>query len=114
VAAVKSGTISLNAAAAVASLPAEEQVAAAAAGKDELKEAARRARGSKPKRKQADGAPADAEDSDIPPSAATMGDDDTVEGLRLRVAALNAENTALREKVARLAVALRLAREAGG
>ena len=36
VAAVKSGTISLNAAAAVATLPAEEQVAAAAAGKDEL------------------------------------------------------------------------------
>ena len=37
-AAVKSGTISLNAAAAVATLPAEEQVAAATAGKDELKQ----------------------------------------------------------------------------
>jgi hypothetical protein len=34
VAAVKAGKISINAAAAVASLPAEEQVAAAAAGKD--------------------------------------------------------------------------------
>jgi hypothetical protein len=40
VAAVKAGTISINAAAAVESLPAEEQVAAAAAGKDELKQAA--------------------------------------------------------------------------
>jgi hypothetical protein len=44
VAAVKSGTISINAAAAVASLPAEEQVAAAMAGKDELKQAAKRVR----------------------------------------------------------------------
>ena len=42
--AVKSGTISLSAGAAVASLPAEEQVAAAAAGKDELKQAAKRVR----------------------------------------------------------------------
>eukprot|EP01036_Dinobryon_divergens_P038439 gene38439-50470_t len=43
VAAVRSGTISINAAAAVASLPAEEQVAAASAGADELKQAAKRA-----------------------------------------------------------------------
>eukprot|EP01030_Chromulinospumella_sphaerica_P022983 gene22983-22989_t len=42
VAAVKSGVISINAAAAVATLPAEEQVAAASAGKDELKLAAKR------------------------------------------------------------------------
>ena len=44
VAAVKSGEISINAAAAVASLPVEEQVAAASAGKDELRQAAKRAR----------------------------------------------------------------------
>jgi len=49
VAAVRAGTISINAAAAVASLPAEEQVAAAAAGKDELKQAAKRVRESKRK-----------------------------------------------------------------
>ena len=49
VAAVKAGTISINAAAAVASLPAEDQVAAAAAGKEELKQAARRVRESKRK-----------------------------------------------------------------
>ena len=49
VAAVKSGTISLNTAAAVATLPAEEQVAAAHAGKDELKLAAKRVREAKRK-----------------------------------------------------------------
>jgi hypothetical protein len=52
VAAVKSGTISLNAAAAVATLPAEEQVAAAAAGKDELKQAAKRVREAKRKTRE--------------------------------------------------------------
>ncbi|MFZ2295864.1 MAG: hypothetical protein WAW46_12625, partial [Polaromonas sp.] len=41
VAAVKSGTISINAAATVASLPVEEQVAAVAGGKKELQQAAR-------------------------------------------------------------------------
>ena len=54
VAAVKSGTISINAAAAVASLPAEEQVAAANAGKDELKLAAKRAREAKRKPREDD------------------------------------------------------------
>lgn len=44
VAAVKSGVISINTAAAVASLPAEEQVSAANAGKDELRQAAKRVR----------------------------------------------------------------------
>ncbi len=44
VAAVKSGTISINAAATVASLPVEEQVAAVAGGKKELQQAARQVR----------------------------------------------------------------------
>jgi hypothetical protein len=44
VAAVKAGTISLNAAAAVATLSPEEQKTAALAGKDELKQAAKRVR----------------------------------------------------------------------
>ena len=47
VAAVKAGVISINAGAAVSSLPAQEQVAAAAAGKDELKQAAKRVRDAK-------------------------------------------------------------------
>jgi hypothetical protein len=44
VAAVKSGTISINTAATVASLPVEAQVAAAAGGKKELQQAARQVR----------------------------------------------------------------------
>ena len=47
VAAVKSGTISINAAATVASLPVEAQVAAVAGGKKELQQAARQVREAK-------------------------------------------------------------------
>ncbi|MGH8081725.1 MAG: plasmid replication/partition related protein, partial [Lysobacter sp.] len=53
VAAVKSGAISINAAAAVATLPADEQRAAAMGGGDELKQAAKRARESKRKPREA-------------------------------------------------------------
>lgn len=87
VAAVKSGTISINAAAAVASLPAEEQVAAAIAGKDELKQAAKRVRESK--RKPREESP-----------QATAPDD--LQSLQQRVAELTAENDALRTQVAQL------------
>jgi hypothetical protein len=44
VAAIKSGTISINAAATVATLPLEAQVAAVAGGKKELQQAARQVR----------------------------------------------------------------------
>jgi hypothetical protein len=47
VAAVKSGTISINAAATVATLPVQEQVAAVAGGKKELQQAARQVREAK-------------------------------------------------------------------
>jgi hypothetical protein len=93
VAAVKAGEISINAAAAVASLPAEEQVAAAAAGKEELKQAAKRVRESKRKPRS--------EPHAEPPQEA-VGSEDTVESLRQRVAALTAENLALRQQVAAL------------
>lgn len=96
VAAVRSGDISINAAAAVASLPAEEQVAAAAAGKDELKQAAKRVREST-KKKPAAEAEAGAEGD-----AAPAEGKDTVESLRKRVAELTAENTALRKQVMNL------------
>ena len=89
VAALKSGTISLNAAAAVASLPAEEQKAAALAGKDELKLAAKRVRESRRK-------PQDA-DADTPLQEAQPTDELTA--LRQQVAQLQAENTALRQQV---------------
>ncbi|MGJ7578910.1 plasmid replication/partition related protein [Variovorax sp. RHLX14] len=101
VAAVRSGTISINAAAAVSSLPAEEQVAAAIAGKDELKQAAKRVRESK--RKPRDASPADAE--------AEAGDDSgdgdpsgVIAGLRRRVAELEAENQSLRRQIGEMQV----------
>jgi hypothetical protein len=89
--ALKAGAVSLNAAAAVASLPPEEQKAAALAGKDELKLAAKRVREARRKPPEAD---ADGE-------AAEPGIDELT-ALRQKVAALQAENTALREQVATL------------
>ncbi len=99
VAAVKSGVISINAAAAVATLPAEEQVAAASAGKDELKLAAKRVRDAKRAAREAmaeHSVPAFA-----PDDAATQGIDPvaTVAALQQRVAALEAENAELRQQL---------------
>lgn len=85
--ALKTGLVSLNAAAAVASLPAEAQAAAASAGADELKQAAKRVREAKRK---------------TPPAAAAA---EGIEALRARVAALEAENAALRQQLAALGVA---------
>ena len=104
VAAVKSGTISINAAAAVATLPAEEQVAAAVAGKDELKQAAKRVRELN-KRKPREEAPSD-DKAHAEPASSTEGDTDELQALRLRVAQLTAENTELRRQVAQLQAAL--------
>lgn len=79
VAAVKSGALSISAAAAVASLPEDEQRAAATAGDDELKQAARRVRESKRK----------------PREKPT----DEVKALREQVADLEAENRNLRREI---------------
>jgi hypothetical protein len=79
VAAVKSGALSISAGAAVASLPAEEQRAAATAGDDELKQAAKRVRESKRK----------------PREKPT----DEVMALREQVADLEAENRNLRREI---------------
>jgi hypothetical protein len=100
VAAVRSGTISINAAAAVSILPAEEQVAAAAAGKDELKQAAKRVRESK--RKLREVSPADTEETD----GGGGGDDSSelIAELRHRVAELEAENQALRRQIGEMQV----------
>jgi len=92
VAAVKSGVISINTAAAVATLPAEEQVSAANAGKDELKQAAKRVRESK-KKPRAETAEQSSDDDASP---------DTVQALQQRVAELTAENESLRRQVAEL------------
>jgi hypothetical protein len=99
VAAVKSGTISLATAATVATLPAEEQVAAAKGGKDELKQAAKRVRDAKQRKPREDKEAAE----DAPGQEASAGgSDDEVRTLRLRVAELTAENEALRAELARL------------
>lgn len=88
--AVKSGTLSINAAAAVATLPAEEQRAAAVAGGDELKQAAKRVR--EARRKPRD---------DIQSAQGTNDDSELLE-LRQRVIELTEENEALRRELAQL------------
>jgi hypothetical protein len=95
VAAVKAGAISLNAAAAVATLPAEEQKAAALGGKDELKQAAKRVRDT-----QRALAPAATEGSE--PAIGESGDATSVQRLQQQVATLTAENEQLRQLVAQL------------
>ena len=94
--AVKAGEISLSAAAVVASLPEEEQRAAAQGGRSELKEAAKRVRESRRKPRAAAEPTADANDATQPSSMQTALDEGEVENLRQRVASLTAENQALR------------------
>jgi hypothetical protein len=87
VAAVKSGAISINAAAAVSTLPEQEQIAAALGGTQELRQAAKRVRDTKKK-------PKEAEAADL--------QDDSVDALKARIRALEAENAGLREQLAAL------------
>ena len=97
--ALKSGAISLNAAAVVASLPAEEQKAAALAGKDELKQVVKRVRESR--RKPAE----DASSDDAPVQEAGEAPDE-LQALRRRVTELEAENASLREQLQALSAQL--------
>jgi hypothetical protein len=99
VAAVKAGTISLNAAAAVASLPAEEQKSAALGGKEELKQAAKRVREVNRK------TPTDPQPCVKPDSADATPTE--LQALHEQVATLTAENQALRAQVAQLQAQLR-------
>jgi hypothetical protein len=101
VAAVKAGVISINAGAAVSSLPAQEQVAAAASGKDELKQAAKRVRDAKRKPRDAEGSTA-AEDQDSTDNTGAQSKADEIKVLQKRVAVLQAENDALRKQVLNL------------
>lgn len=108
IAAVRAGELSINAAAAVASLPEDEQSAAVRGGRDELKQAARRVRAtrSRPIKPPAPPlatpleAPAQAQDER---AASTLQE---LEHLRQRVATLTAENLALREELASLRASL--------
>ncbi|UUZ63344.1 hypothetical protein LP414_28830 [Polaromonas sp. P1(28)-13] len=85
VAAVKSGTISINAAATVASLPVEEQVAAVAGGKKELQQAARQVRETKGVARTEPESP-----------------EAVIARLKQTIAELSAENAALKAKLAEL------------
>ena len=98
VAAVRAGAVSLSTAAAVATLPVEEQVAAAVAGKDELKQAAKRVRDAKRKPRSESEAPegGEASGTDTAPTASQ------VLALQQQVASLTEENAALRQQVATL------------
>jgi transcriptional regulator with XRE-family HTH domain len=87
--AVRSGTISINAAANVASLPEAVQIAAVAGGRKELQQAARQVREQKAGAKPPKEAPADAE-ADLRAQVAA---------LREKVDALTAENKSLREQL---------------
>lgn len=100
VSAVKSGVISINAAAAVASLPSEKQVAAVAGGKKELRQAARQVREARlpPKPEVAP-----------PPDDATP-DQLTIHRLTLLVNELTSERDQLKKKVQHLTIALAEAR----
>ena len=102
VSAVKAGVISINAAAAVASLPGDQQVAAVAGGKKELRLAARQVREARlpPKPEPAP-----------PPSDATP-DQLAIHRLTLLVADLTEERDQLKKKVQHLTIALAEARGA--
>ena len=105
VAAVKAGEISINAAAIVASLPVEEQVAAAAGGKKELRQAAKQVREAKAQARAA--AVGALLDSSEEKPAATQQEGETDEQfigrLQRIIADLKAENTQLKARLAEVA-----------
>lgn len=101
--AVRTGAISLNAAAAVAELPVEAQVAAVVAGKQELRQIARQVREAKSPAKPPRTEPA----ADQAPAPAPSADS---AALTAKIAALEAENSALKAQVATLTAALDEAR----
>ena len=89
VAAVKSGAISINAAAAVSTLPEQEQIAAALGGKELLQQAAKRVRETRKRTKPEGG-------------EAQTSAPDSVDALKARIQELEAENARLRAQLAAL------------
>ncbi|MBC3812142.1 ParB N-terminal domain-containing protein [Undibacterium aquatile] len=108
--AVRDGTISISAAAAVATLPSDEQAAAVAGGRKELQQAAKQVREKIREQK------APAKMNKVPESQETENPSDTANGamdqvsesviLQQRIKALEAENAALVEKITQLNAAL--------
>ncbi|MFJ2987398.1 hypothetical protein ACIPF8_05990 [Collimonas sp. NPDC087041] len=102
VSAVKSGVISINAAAAVATLPSEEQVAAVAGGKKELRQAARQVREARlPPKPELEPPPSDATPEQV-----------EIHRLMQLLAELTDERDQLKKKVQHLTIALAEARGA--
>jgi hypothetical protein len=108
VAAVKAGDISINAAAAVASLPVEEQVAAVAGGKKELQQAARQVREAKAQARAA--AVGELLDQPAGDTAVPEGTDPATQALIQRlndtIATLAAENARLKAELAAYSAAI--------
>jgi hypothetical protein len=100
VSAVKAGVISINAAAAVASLPSEKQVAAVAGGRKELRQAARQVREARLPPKP----------EPVPPPSDATPDQLEIHRLTLLVATLTEERDQLKKKVQHLTIALAEAR----
>ena len=102
VSAVKAGIVSINAAAAISSLPSEKQIEAVAGGKKELRQAARQVREAKlPPRPEP-----------LPPPADATPDQLAIHRLTLQVAELSEERDQLKKKVQHLTIALSEARGA--
>jgi len=97
VAAVKAGTISINTAATLASMPAAEQVAAAAGGKSDLQQAAKRVRQGRAKPAASEAGP-DASPDEAPEDVALRNRETQLLLLQSTVQQLTAENKALQEE----------------
>ncbi|WP_331694538.1 hypothetical protein [Pandoraea sputorum] len=109
--AVKRGEVSINAAAAVSTLPQAAQVAAVVAGKQELRELARsvrEARPVKPRKKKEEEIVE--EDDGTPPWDTNVDPTDELTRLSKELKAMTAERDALKKKVAHLTIALAEAR----
>ena len=104
--AVKAGTISINAAAAVSGLTQEEQIAAVAGGKKELQQAAKRARegkaGSRSKEGKEELADGSGSGEETEADVNLRNREAQLKLLQARVAELTTENTALKAEVATL------------
>ncbi|MCV2348854.1 plasmid replication/partition related protein [Paucibacter sp. Y2R2-4] len=116
--AVKAGTISINAAAAVASLDKEEQIAAVAGGKKELQQAAKRVRESKSgsrasKTEGGDASAGEGAPDESAESAEERNRQAQLQLLQSTVAELTAENKALKEENQRLREELAAAQSQG-
>ena len=98
VAAVKSGAVSLRTAAAVATLPADEQVAAVVGGTGDIRQAAKRVREAKrkPRAEGESGVQAASRSAGTPPDAEG---EEALQVARQTIERLTADNNALRQQV---------------